>query len=133
MMENNTAAAGLDEGAPVLDWTRWPNFSRREMACRHTGECAMRPAFMDRLQALRDAHGRPLIVTSGYRAPTHPIEAAKPRPGVHSLDGAAALELVRLALALGFTGIGVSQRAGRARFLHLDDWDAAPRPNLWSY
>ena len=51
----------------MIDWS-WPNFSFDEMACKGSGECEMNPEFMDRLQALRDALGAPLPVTSGYRS-----------------------------------------------------------------
>ena len=52
------------------DWP-WANFSPREIACRGTGRIRVSRAAMDRLQALRDALARPLIVTSGYRSPQH--------------------------------------------------------------
>jgi hypothetical protein len=46
-----------------------------------------------------------------------------------------ALELVRMALTSGFTGIGINQK-GNARFIHLDDipdGEGQPRPTIWSY
>lgn len=130
----------LDAGA----FGRWPNFTRAELACRHTGECRIHPDFMDRLQALRRAFGRPMRVTSGYRHPTHPAEAGKARPGAHSLGRAAdiqvegedAVRLMSLAYQLGFTGIGVQQK-GHGRYIHLDDVPTGradiPRFALWSY
>jgi zinc D-Ala-D-Ala carboxypeptidase len=45
------------------------------------------------------------------------------------------LEMIRMALSVGFTGIGVKQH-GAGRFIHLDDLPNAegqPRPHLWSY
>lgn len=82
-------------------------------------------------------------ISSGYRCPKHPIEAAKPTPGAHAsgmaadiaLQGADAHRLLQLALELGFTGIGVQQK-GSGRFLHLDTLPnslATPRPTVWSY
>ena len=59
---------------------RWPNFAHRELACSETGECHMDPAFMDRLQLLRNHYGHALRITSGYRSPAHSIEAAKKAP-----------------------------------------------------
>jgi uncharacterized protein YcbK (DUF882 family) len=83
-----------------------------------------------------------MTVTSGYRHPTHPIEAAKAAPGAHStgravdiaVQGADAVRLIALAIAEGFTGIGVQQK-GSGRFIHLDDLPsgAFPRPTVWSY
>lgn len=128
------------------DWPsgRWPNFSYTEMRCRETGACLLVPAFMDRLQRLRRLYGRPMIITSGYRSPEHSLERIKALPGAHPrgraadvlCDGVAAHALLRAALGLGFTGIGVAQ-AGEERFVHLDDLSDdefhMPRPDVWSY
>lgn len=126
------------------DW-RWKNFKPSDMTCKETGEVKYDPSFMDRLQTLREQFGKPMSISSGYRSPKHPIEARKAKPGAHAsgravdvrVSGADALRLVELALGLGFTGIGVSQKAGKPVFIHLDDLPPgngiAPRPNIWSY
>lgn len=125
-----------------MNWEDFPNFPRAEMACKHTGKCEMHPVFMQRLQHLRNLYGKPMRVTSGYRDKTHPAERGKTVSGAHSLgravdvavSGPEALTLLRLALPLGFTGIGIKQH-GEGRFLHLDDVPNGelPRPTLWSY
>ena len=126
-----------------MDWSRWKNFSESEFVCRHTGKSGMHAGFMDRLQRLRTAYGKPMKITSGYRDASHPIEAAKSKPGTHNTGRAAdiavdrgdAYQLLKLALELGFTGIGVQQK-GHGRFLHLDDLPANSghlRPTIWSY
>ena len=130
---------------------RWPNFSFNEMACQETGECEINEDMMDRLQEVRDQYGRRLKISSGYRSPSHSIEAKKkdpegnPRPGDHAtgravdiaIRGEDAFMVLALATVLGFTGIGVSQ-VGEKRFLHLDDIQPsdnfhAHRPIVWSY
>ncbi len=136
-----------------LDWSRWPDFSRAELACKQTGECAMLPGFMDRLQQLRTALAVPLMINSGYRDRTHPKEAEKiaagKEPGTHAMgravdiacDGRLFYRINALAAGLGFTGIGVGGRLVPAAgtwlrvisFIHLDDWDGGPRPNVWLY
>ena len=126
-----------------MDWSRWPNFSAGEFRCSHTGKDGMDPAFMDRLQALRTEYGKPMVITSGYRDPAHPIEARKASPGAHASGRAAdiavrgrdALQVIELALKHGFTGFGVNQKGG-GRFIHLDDLPndtGRPRPWIWSY
>ncbi len=55
---------------PKRDW-RWSNFSPAEIACRGTGQLKLHPEAMDKLQALRDRLGKPLIIRSAYRAPEH--------------------------------------------------------------
>lgn len=92
---------------------------------------------MQALQILRTTYGKPLTVTSGYRCPDHPIERAKPEPGMHAtglaadlgVQGSDAVEVLRIALGLGFTGIGIQQK-GMGRFIHLD---RRVVPMIWSY
>lgn len=127
----------------VADWGAYPNFSKREFDCSHTGENGMQAEFMALLQRLRVAYGKPMVVSSGYRSPRHPIEARKAVPGAHAsgyacdiaVQGGDAYEVLRIALSLGFTGIGVQQKGG-GRFIHLDTQPASarvPRPTVWSY
>lgn len=121
-----------------MDWKNYPNFSPKELRCKETGELAMDQAFMERLQALRTELGKPMLITSGFRSAKHSAERRKAKPGAHAqgkavdiaVMGEEALELVRLALSFGFTGIGISQKAGGARFVHLD---TLPRKAIWSY
>jgi len=119
------------------NWEEYPNFSKSEFDCKETGENKMRHHFMTRLQKLRKAYGKPMVVTSGYRSPKHSIEARKTKPGIHP-DGIAvdikcrgqdALELLELGLNMGFTGLGISQK-GADRFIHFD---LREFPNIWSY
>jgi zinc D-Ala-D-Ala carboxypeptidase len=124
----------------MIDWGRYPNFSASEFVCRHTGNENMQQEFMDKLQALRFAYGKPMRITSGYRHPTHPIEARKNAPGPHTTGCAVdiavsrgdAYRVLELAFALGFTGIGVQQK-GDGRYIHLDTLTEDARPTIWSY
>jgi zinc D-Ala-D-Ala carboxypeptidase len=124
-----------------MNWTDYPNFSEAEFRCKHSGKVSMSPVFMRRLQHLRDVYGKPMLITSGFRDATHPIEAKKAKPGPHNTGQAAdvavqgedARRLIQLAITLGFTGIGVQQKGG-GRFIHLDDLGQGwPRPTIWSY
>lgn len=127
----------------MIDWSLYPNFSKAEFDCKHTGRNEMQPEFLAKLQWLRNALGFPLIISSGYRDPTHPVEARKSRPGQHSqgiacdilaMDGATAFKIVEKALEIGFTGVGIAQdsrRSRAARFVHLDIRTSTPV--IWSY
>lgn len=121
-----------------MNWI-WPNFSEKEMACSCCGRAEVDIAFMDKLQGLRDLVGKPLPVNSGYRClkynkkigggPAHPAGVAVDL----GVQGELAHEMLTLALAMGFQGIGVKQK-GRGRFIHLDMLEkGAPRPWVWSY
>jgi uncharacterized protein YcbK (DUF882 family) len=105
----------------------------------------MDESFLDRLQRLRDVVGL-LVISSGYRSETHPVERDKDRPGAHTMGravdvvcrGERAYQVLGNALELGFTGIGVDQGGDdHGRFLHLDDLGNieyhGPRPTVWSY
>ncbi len=127
------------EYCQLINWDDYDHFSKQEFDCQQTGENEMRPAFVDKLQALRYEYGRPMIITSGYRSPWHSIESAKTQPGAHASGQACDIRvgpgedvhaLVTLAVRFGFTGIGISQRAGQPRFVHLDTLN---RKAIWSY
>ena len=99
-----------------------------------------------RLDDMRKAWGRPIIITSGYRCPAHnqrvsSTGAAGPHTTGRAVDlavhGRDAFVIVRLALERGFTGLGFHQRGPHGgRFLHLDtlpDAPGQPRPWCWTY
>ena len=118
-------------------------FSDAELACK-CGCGLLPPAdFRAKLERLRERHGKPLRVTSGARCPKHnAATSGTGLTGPHTkracdfgVRGKEALDLIRLALEQGFTGIGVSQK-GDFRFIHVDDLPDAPgqpRPHIWSY
>lgn len=126
----------------VTDWARYPNFSEAEFRCRHTGRCEMQAEFMARLQAIRAEYGKPMPISSGYRHPSHPIEAGKGRAdGEHTrgtccdvaVSGADALRLIEIAIRHGINRVGVQQKGG-GRFLHLGiGGRGLPAPAVWSY
>ena len=109
---------------PVTLW-RWPNFSPAEIACRGTGQLKLRPAALDKLQALRDRLGKPLIVRSAYRSPEHNRAVGGAPRSKHMIGAAfdiamsnhdpAAFEAA--ARAVGFLGFGFYPRSG---FMHVD-------------
>jgi zinc D-Ala-D-Ala carboxypeptidase len=124
----------------------WPHFRAAELVCRHCQTHRMQAEFMQRLEGLRDAFGRPLVLSSAYRCGVY--NARVSTTGLHGphtsgravdirISGPAVYELLALALTLGFTGIGVQQKGAHGgRFLHLDDLPATPqgpRPTVWSY
>ena len=123
------------------------HFKLSEFWCR-CGECVptnlMMPDFLDGLDAIRDELGEPMVVTSGYRCPLHPIEARKLAPGPHQTGlaaniaghGAMARRLVYLAIAPGYS-VGLMQKGDIAgRYIHIDACEPAPgrpRPWIWTY
>ena len=104
---------------------RWPTFSPAEIACRGTGKLLVNEAALDKLQALRDALAKPLIVRSAYRSPEHNRAAGGAGRSKH-LDGAAfdiamanhdPVAFEAAARAVGFLGFGFYPRSG---FMHID-------------
>ena len=113
------------------------HFSQAEFVCSHSGENRMDSDFLNLLDIVREECGFPLRVTSGYRSPSHPIEAAKPTPGVHS-DGRAVdlyvpssghrMKLIEVALSNGIRRIGIAKT-----FVHLDTCPDRPQDVVWVY
>ncbi len=119
----------------------WKNFSLSELRCKCGCE-SLTPntgffQFMDRIQKLRDRVGFPLNVSSAYRCRNHPEEVNKTSVGQHTLGAIdftvgydEAYLVLKTAMDMGFTGIGVKQK-GKQRFIHLDDRTTPAR--VWSY
>lgn len=123
--------------------SRWPNFSPDELACKGTGILRMSDDFLDRLQTLRRALNRPMIITSGCRSsahnkavgghprslhvcdePYHPGQDGALAVDVAATDGAQRGDLFARAWYLGWS-IGWNARRG---FLHLDRRDVVGLP-----
>ena len=111
-------------------------FTRDEFVCQATGENEIEDELILALDELREACGFPFVIASGYRSPEHPIELKKPKAGTHAQGIAADIAvssgvqrhtIVKKAIELGFTGIGVA-----GGFVHVDirPTDA---PVMWTY
>lgn len=116
---------------------RWPHFSPRELACHCggrfcDGEYWHDADFLDALERLRSAVGRPLVIHSGHRCERWNTEIGGAKHSRHrriavdiGLGGHDRFALLAAAEALDFTGIGL----GRT-FLHLD---RRASPARWYY
>jgi zinc D-Ala-D-Ala carboxypeptidase len=110
-----------------------------------TGAKYMDSTFLQMLDQLREKCGFPLEISSGYRSPEYNAAVSKTgENGPHTTGKAADIKvsgtnayiLLKHAFAMGFTGIGISQKgAHQSRFIHLDilGSDQGPRPVVWSY
>tara|TARA_R100001129_G_scaffold64614_2_gene44184 strand:- start:44 stop:433 length:390 start_codon:yes stop_codon:yes gene_type:complete len=126
--------------------TRWKYFSEDELRCQGTGQINMNETFMERLIELREKLNKPMVISSGYRSEAHNIAIGGSKNSAH-LKGCAvdvvcsghlAYEIVKLAMELEFSGIGVKQNGVHAkRFIHIDTMPrhsiTSPRPWIWSY
>tara|TARA_R100000234_G_scaffold103649_1_gene73180 strand:+ start:534 stop:881 length:348 start_codon:yes stop_codon:yes gene_type:complete len=110
-------------------------FSRDEFKCSETGNNEIQDEFIHALDQLRESCGFPFAITSGYRDPSHSVEAKKEKAGQHTLGIAADIAvsggsqrfiIVSKALELGFSGIGVAKT-----FVHVDT--RTSQPMLWCY
>lgn len=99
-------------------------FQIEEFDCQHTGKNEMDPYFLERLDNLRLVCGFPFVITSGYRDPSHPIEAKKSKPGTHAQGIACDIKitnahqrylLISRAIGMDFRGIGIA-----CDFIHVD-------------
>ncbi|MFT7596619.1 MAG: zinc D-Ala-D-Ala carboxypeptidase [Paracoccaceae bacterium] len=109
---------------PETLW-RWPNFSPEEIACRGDGMIMVNEAALDKLQALRDHLGVPLIVHSAYRSPDYNQRVGGAKQSMHLQGAAFDISMANhdpstfeaAARAVGFTGFGFYPRQN---FLHID-------------
>lgn len=132
----------------------WRHFPDHELRCRCAcglGVDDMAQRTMELLEAVRHGYGKPLPVTSAVRCHAHNAAVGGSLKSAHLLqaDGTAhaidlhvpdvmeALEVIRLALAVGFTGCGARIHGPRQkRTVHIDDLPRSagrPRPALWTY
>jgi uncharacterized protein YcbK (DUF882 family) len=104
-----------------------PNFSRKELACRHCGELRVQEPLVRALEELRELAGAALLVLDGYRCPEHNLEMGKVPDSEHTKGWAADLtipgrslqEMYELALQVPQFfegGIGVYDQ----NYLHVD-------------
>ncbi|MFP7572286.1 D-Ala-D-Ala carboxypeptidase family metallohydrolase [Marivita sp. S2033] len=109
---------------PEAAW-RWHNFSPAEIGCRGTGKLLINESALNKLQALRDRLGKPLIVRSAYRSPEHNRAVGGATRSKH-MEGAAfdiamanhdPVAFEAAARAVGFLGFGFYRRSG---FMHVD-------------
>lgn len=126
----------------MIDWSDYPNFSKKEFDCKHTGENRMRPEVIEFFQQMRIIYGKPMKVNSGYRAASHPAEASKTKPGEHfygmagdfACSDSDAMELFVIAYSMGARRIGIYQNK-RTQFIHIglgDQFADFPTGQLWT-
>ncbi len=101
-----------------------PNFLLKEFECKDgSRQVVLHGELLRRLQLLREALGRPVIINSGYRNPAH-NKAVGGSPNSYHLRGMAAdirvpgvspQALAKAARKVGFNGI-----IAYATFVHVD-------------
>jgi|TARA_R110000765_G_scaffold393913_2_gene487337 uncharacterized protein YcbK (DUF882 family) len=116
--------------------SKYAYFDIAEFDCSQSGCNKMEPAFLEKLDELREIVGWSFQITSGYRDLSHSAEVNKPGGGGYHTKGIACdvrvhsgkqkHELIKAAMAHGWTGIGVAKT-----FIHLDTREDTPV--VWSY
>lgn len=109
---------------PESTW-RWPNFSPAEIACRGTGKLLINDPALDKLQALCDRLGKPLIARSAYRSPEHNRAVGGATRSKHmdctafdiAMSNHDPVAFEAAAREVGFLGFGFYPRSG---FIHVD-------------
>ena len=127
------------------EWGLYPHFTRDEMKCKHTGLCEMTHKMMNTLEAIREQFQKPMIVSSGYRDISHPVERNKAHPGEHTfgmaadilVHGSDAMKLLDACFQCGIQRIGVNKKGEMGqRYLHIGigERDNGRFPvAVWSY
>jgi len=107
---------------PTTAW-RWKHFTPEEIASKGDGSILIDEPALDKLERLRVALGRPLVVLSAYRDPLHNARVGGAPLSQHKFGRAFDLKLtvdrdllIRTARDVGFGGIGIY-----STFVHVDD------------
>jgi len=126
------------------EWGLYPHFTRDEMKCHFTGQCFMTHKMMKTLEDIRQ-HTGPMVISSGYRDVSNPVERSKSKPGEHTFGMAAdvlihgidSLKLINVAMVYGVKRLGLNQKGDMTqRFIHLGvgDQDNGRFPaGIWTY
>ncbi len=101
-----------------------PHFLLREFQCRCCGCVRLSPLLLERLEALRCALDRPVVVTSGYRCPAHNASVGGAARSLHMTGRAADIavarsEYARVAAVAREIGFSEILPGGRRNYLHL--------------
>lgn len=90
-----------------------------------------------RLDLARNEAGIPFVLSSAYRSPAWDISKGRSGKGAHTegrafdvlcRDSRSRFRIIRAALAVGFTRIGVA-----STFIHLDDSSNLTQEVIWTY
>jgi len=107
------------------------------LTCQHCGADGVQQWALDKLQAMRDEYGKPMVITSAFRCKDHPEESKKAAPGAHTSgcafdvkvgSGIERMRIVELAIKHGAKGVGVANT-----FVHVDWWPTRSEPVMWVY
>lgn len=118
------------------------NYFANETPCPCCGTNRFDHLTLKKFNLLREIVGFPLVMSSGYRCEAYNTKKgytqthATGQAGDLAVSHEVAFLVLKFAIQIGFTGIGVSQK-GKTRFIHLDDLvrklPERPRPHVWSY
>jgi uncharacterized protein YcbK (DUF882 family) len=110
-------------------------FTKAEMECPLSGECNMTPEFMEHLDAMREAFGKGILITSGYRSEKQNKKIGGYAFSKHLTGQAADIpvndpherwKLVKAAMTAGMTGIEIANKHVHVEFTDRKD------PILWT-
>lgn len=107
------------------------NFTVAEFACKGCGCCSTVKIDSDLvayLQKIRDHFGKPVIINSGYRCPTHNKRIGGVTNSNHmkgmaadiTMRGVSHAEIAKYAETLGMKGIGLYETDKDGHFVHVD-------------
>jgi uncharacterized protein YcbK (DUF882 family) len=112
------------------------NFKLSEFVCKDgSGKVLYAPTLIEKLQLLRNALMRSIVVVSAYRTPEYNTKVGGAPKSQHmegtasdiKVPGVTPLEVAKAAEKVGFTGIGVYTHDGN-NFTHVD---VRPSKSYW--
>jgi uncharacterized protein YcbK (DUF882 family) len=117
------------------DYSRWPNFSPKEIASKGDGSLLVNEEALDTLQRARNIVEKPFIIPSAYRDPLHNARVGGAPLSQHKLGTAFdillenhnRMDLLKACQVVGFTGFGFY-----STFLHVDTGRARYWGKVWN-
>ena len=110
------------------------HFNSTEFDCHGSGCCSqtlINEQLIEYLEKIREHFGKPIIITSAYRCPTHNRNVGGATGSRHSkgdaadivVSGVAPREVAKYAESIGVLGIGLYETSADGFFTHIDTRD----------
>lgn len=114
-----------------------PHFRKSELACKCCGKLKFPEEMVEFIERVRNAFGKRMIVTSGYRCAKHNMSVGGKSGSAHVqglavdfavMNGQERYAMLRAAIQSGAKGIGIAEG-----FMHMDIMTRREHQTLWVY
>ena len=112
-------------------------FKEEEFACPCCGKIFLSPFLIPTLDKIRKDYGKPMVVTSGFRCPSHNQAVGGASASEHLIGAAADIECItsgdRFALVVACLKHGIRRIGIGKTFIHIGIALSSPQSKIWLY